>query len=652
MKKLHLIILFLAVLSSADTLAQQMPALFKFCYSDTSCAYMHANQVDSMRFVTDDFDVYATAKPFLNPEGKWALEVSVQYAFSVVSAQVGIVPATYTKEYVLEAYSQGKLSGIQTLPDGVGVMEFVCEDGAYKPVAFGLDSTGVMRSHYIGEEVNVASAYQETLLKPLMYVYDNSYHYQWGYGSLMHIRDVMGEEMTMNRKTDYDWYSNWEENSGLGSQFRCAQYVWKYYDNAIRKFTEAIMELDVPGVQQNPMAKIYLTTAIVQRAMHYLDAARMYEYLPTDEISSVNESGNDVQNLTYPIGCADEYAADSTHQVRRVTRQEMADYIAHELDRAEQLLQGVPVTDKELVSESVVYGLKARLYMWVGDYPRAREYAHKAINVSGCQVLTKEEWEDVEKGFNDSSVSSWMWALKFKPGNWAVNSGIINWASWCSNQTDFGYTSRGVGLFSLISRSVYEQISDNDFRKRSFKAPAGSPHYEQQTYPAGLYASDFPDYTSLKFRPGSGNIVDHKIGAVVDVPLMRVEEMYFIRMEASAQLGHVTEAMNELRMFMQNFRDPYYNFEFANTSELIDEIFRQKRVEFFGEGLNYFDYKRLNKPVVRGYAGTNVPAEYRFNTTTRPAWMNFVFVKNAYGGKLEEWNNPDPSNCYTPWVEE
>ena len=83
------------------------------------------------------------------------------------------------------------------------------------------------------------------------------------------------------------------------------------------------------------------------------------------------------------------------------------------------------------------------------------------------------------------------------------------------------------------------------------------------------------------------------------------------------------------------------------------EIVFQKRVELWGEGLSFFDIKRLNYPVTRGYAGTNHIEEARFNTTTRPAWMNYVIVRTEEDGNagVRGYNNPDPTGLYQVWTE-
>ena len=39
-------------------------------------------------------------------------------------------------------------------------------------------------------------------------------------------------------------------------------------------------------------------------------------------------------------------------------------------------------------------------------------------------------------------------------------------------------------------------------------------------------------YATIKFRPKNGEMNDYTIGAAVDYPLMRIEEMYLIEAEA------------------------------------------------------------------------------------------------------------------------
>ena len=129
--------------------------------------------------------------------------------------------------------------------------------------------------------------------------------------------------------------------------------------------------------------------------------------------------------------------------------------------------------------------------------------------------------------------------------------------------------------------------------------------------------------------------------------------MYFIEAEAAAHQDAARGA-KLLTEFMKNYRDPNYSTKKTSTDDVVEEIVFQKRVELWGEGQTFFDIKRLNYSVTRGYPGTNCGDELsRLNTKGRPAWMNLVLIRTEANNNkaLVGKNNPDPSDLYTPWTE-
>ena len=82
-----------------------------------------------------------------------------------------------------------------------------------------------------------------------------------------------------------------------------------------------------------------------------------------------------------------------------------------------------------------------------------------------------------------------------------------------------------------------------------------------------------------------------------DYIYLRSEEAYLMKIEALAHKGS-NDAVKELNEFMKT-RQPDYEYTFSNKADLIEEIIYQKRVEFWGEGLEYIDNRRLNIPVDR-----------------------------------------------------
>lgn len=472
----------------------------------------------------------------------------------------------------------------------------------------------------------------------------NAPGYDWGYGSIMHIRDVMTEDMPVV-SSGYDHYSAWEGNYYIGPLYMSTQFIWNYFWKYVQTSNNIIVALDPETADATQLG--YLGVGYAFRAHAYLDMAQMFEFLENDGTDAVNPSGNNVLNLTVPI-VKEDVTEESARNNPRVPRQEMFDFILSDLDNAEQYITNLDRSAKTLPDLSVVYGLKARLYMWVADYPKAQEYARKAIDTSGATPMTRDQWLSTTNGFNDISVSSWLWGSQMQSEDDVVKTGILNWTSWSSNEAVFGYAA--AGPYNMINAALYNKIADTDFRKLAWKAPAGSALEGQNTY-CGSFGASLPDYASLKFRPAQGNGDVSTTGAASAYPLMRVEEMYLIEAEAAAH-QNATQGRDLLNSFMQTYRDAKYNCTASSADAVVNEVVLQKRIELWGEGLTFFDVKRLDMSVTRGYSGTNFSDERRFNTNGRPAWMNICIVQTEENNNaaLIGYENPDPSDVYSPWT--
>lgn len=471
-------------------------------------------------------------------------------------------------------------------------------------------------------------------------------HFDFGYGSIMHIRDVMTQEF-LSVAHNYDQYTRWAGNQAMGEDYAYAQFVWTFYWKFIQTTNNMIAVIDAETATDVQLG--YLGAGYAFRSLAYLDAAQMFEFLENDKTSSTNVAGNNVLNLTVPI--VDETITEQEARNNpRATREAMKEFILSDLNKAEQYIQKLTRPNKTLPDLAAVYGLKARLYMWIGEYGNAKTYARKAIDASNSTPLSKDQWHDTTTGFNDLSTSSWMWGSKMQKEDDVVQSGIVNWTAWAANEAKYGYV--GAGPFIVIDKSFYDKISNEDFRKLSYIAPEGHPLDGKSIFIDPTWAKDnMPVLASTKFRPNAANTDDPLIGSASAYPMMRVEEMYFIEAEAAAH-SNVAEGIQLINNFMQTYRYRNYNCTATTPEDVVDEIFFQKRVEFWGEGISYFDYKRLDKPVIRGYADSNHPATRRFNTSRRPAWMNFCIVANEKNNNaaLLGFENPDPSQLYSAWT--
>ena len=327
----------------------------------------------------------------------------------------------------------------------------------------------------------------------------------------------------------------------------------------------------------------------------------------------------------------------------------MIKFIKEDLEYAEQNIGKLTKTEKTLPHLDCVYGLEARLYMWEGDYAKAQAAAENAIKASSVKPMTQAQCLNTTTGFNN--LADFMWGSQQTSEDAVVSTGIINWTSWMCNEQTFGYCGAGTGDYIRIDTLAYTRLNDTDFRKLEWVAPAGSPIANKVSFVNKTYGASMPPMASVKFRPNQGEMDAPSVAAATAFPVMRVEEMYYIRMEAAAQQD-AAKGKELLELFMKT-RDPKYTCKATSKEDIIKEIYFQKSIDLWGEGITFFDMKRLNYSLTRGYHGTNHSVGARINTNGRPATTNFLFYRTEAENNtaLKGWNNPDPSGKYPLWTE-
>ncbi len=483
------------------------------------------------------------------------------------------------------------------------------------------------------------------------YVDRYNWHAPFGYPALLIIRDMMCNDAGFPTSSYAYHFYYFGANMNLDGRYIYIAYVWTYYYKLIQAANSIISVVNPETATKDQLG--YLGAAYAVRAMAYMDMARMYEFLPNDKTSSVNSDGNDVLGLTVPIVTPD-LTEEQARNNPRAKKADMVAFIEGDIAEAKKYIDNISDRlNRTLPNLACVYGLEARLNMWKEDYPAAAVAAQQAIDASGMTPLSEAVALDKASGMN--TYTQFMWCVNLVKESDAVQSGIVNFTSWMSNQTTYGYTGAATGQYVICDKNFYERISDTDWRKKWWQAPEGSSLRDQSSknhieYLSAEEAEALPTYASVKFRPGQGNQEDYNVGSATAIPLMRVEEMYFIKAEAEAQ-SNPAAGIATLTDFMTKYRDPSYSTNASTKDEAVDEIIFQKRVELWGEGQLFFDYKRLNMSVTRGYEGTPFFDRLRLNTNGRPAWMNLVISVSEYQDNqaVNHWNNPDPSGLYTQW---
>jgi hypothetical protein len=216
----------------------------------------------------------------------------------------------------------------------------------------------------------------------------------------------------------------------------------------------------------------------------------------------------------------------------------------------------------------------------------------------------------------------------------------------------------------MIDKALYDRIGSGDWRKVTWIDPADagkSPVPSQ--YHTLLDDTEWAKrdaYVGFKYRPNDGDTSDDHVNALqTDFPIIRVEEMYFIEAEAKAYAEGLGSGVAALTAFMNTYRynDGSYTVSATDVDNFVDNhLITQKRIELWGEGLAFFDIKRRELAITRGYPGSNWLVPNRFNSVPghTPSWLNLYIPYESEGALNDKMIlNPDPSvvDSYGRWTE-
>lgn len=513
-----------------------------------------------------------------------------------------------------------------------------------------------------------------------------------GYPGMILWREVMANDWGP-LDTSYDYFTYYASGQYIGDYYLQGM-IWMYYYYLIQKCNLLIGKPNSADTENLP----FLGTALTYRALAYLDLARLYEYKHTgvDALdASADNSG--IWGLTVPITTEKTTEADSRDNPR-VPFYSMYRFILNDLRRAEEALEDYAKTPNlSDASLAVCHGMMARVWLELGTrfdrYPLdldlqlqheddndgfkalgiqtandcfdlARHCAQLAIQESGCIPMTENDWYGAKTGFNTSN-DAWMWAIEMGANDDAVmNYSWQSWVSFTSPEADYGVSGTGYLCSRMIDRRLFESISSSDWRRYTWIDPADFTkdaqnyklRYQTERSVTSLSYEEWKKlgpYVGLKFHPAQGNRTTFTVGNQVDIPLMRVEEMYLIAAEATAHLEGWIAGASELTAFVSSYRDPDYTCSANDQKNFEEELLRQRRLEFWGEGLTMFDFKRLEHAVVRGYTGTNHPASYCLNSYEDKVapWMNLYISSSEYTLNHAIILNPNPSGAIEAWEE-
>ncbi len=287
------------------------------------------------------------------------------------------------------------------------------------------------------------------------------------------------------------------------------------------------------------------------------------------------------------------------------------------------------------VDESIARGLLARLALIKNDYPTAQKMAHDARQ--GYRIMTGEEYL---QGFSVTN-DEWMWAPAMDP------LGVYYWG-FGPHYACNGHYVKSWGYSCTMDYGLYRQMKSTDIRAQLYFGPLCVQYEPEIAKKYGITENDFFDTENVvsqqktqvsitgagtspkgknadmwnfikaygkrfaNIRPedlkgiyptntkGLAMGVQYKFQGLDDgytscwPPYMRAAEMLLIEAEAACMNNDENTAKSCLSELMAK-RDPSYSFS-GSGAALLEEVKLQRRIELWGEGFNWFDFKRWNVP--------------------------------------------------------
>lgn len=273
--------------------------------------------------------------------------------------------------------------------------------------------------------------------------------------------------------------------------------------------------------------------------------------------------------------------------------------IYKDLDQAINLFQSSGVkpddTKNYLPRLNVAYAVYARAALNREDWTTAAKYA--ALAREGYPLMSNEEYQS---GFCTPN-KEWIWSVYS-----SETESLFFFQYFCYE----GYNSENAWSRdrpSAISKELYEQIPATDIRRDLFLDPK-TDAYSTSTGKAGTALQTrarqtYADKIGATFSVFAYMQLKQKAAAQPGVghfSLFRSSEMYLIEAEADCHIpGKEAEAQQLLvALNKESGRDPQYTCT-KTGDELLEEVRLYNRIELWGEGHDWFNYKRWGIPIVR-----------------------------------------------------
>ena len=398
---------------------------------------------------------------------------------------------------------------------------------------------------------------------------ESGYQCMGGLGGMMYIMDIEADDITWQTNTwmkaaYLGWQCNTNNQNGYNSVFWRLYYQWIMNANNLLEVMEGT-DLAKLGDADKALYEQIKGELLVFRAFAHFQAVQTYA-------DAYKAGGNNTQK-----GVPYRTVATKTGDLARHSVEEVYKFINDDLTEACSLLEGKDITELNHFSAKSAYAIRARVAMAMHNYADAATYAAKSIELAEADGGKLMEGDQLFCGFSKitQDTKEPLYAAMTKDDQTIYYYSYYAYMSW-----NYSSTANRQGV-KAINADTYDLMSATDLR-RAWWDPTGEADVPLTTFVKIPYQNR--KYTAVSTS-----------SAVGDVAFLRLSEMYLTLAEAYARGGQTDKAQEVFTKF-QVTRDPAY----TTSANLIDDIMTSRRIELWGEGLRYFDLKRLNLDLVRG----------------------------------------------------
>ncbi len=435
-------------------------------------------------------------------------------------------------------------------------------------------------------------------------------HSDYGYPNQMNLSEVRTGSMWLRhasgRSYDFMYAGMFDYTENTPQSLYVRMIYASYY-----AYIKAANDYLTSATADDPQIKQTRGEAMAFRAFAYFELIQMYQF---------NYKGNE-DKPGVPL-ILETTPPEQALTAPRASVKEVYDQIEKDLLEAKELLKN-KTEGVETINLYTVNGLLARFYLTKGEYAKAEEAAKDVIDHSKKTPYSLDEASYPH--FADATDHNVLWGIVWT-ANDENSKSIISWTSMNSPIKKGGYATVAP---RCLNPAIFATIKDTDVRKAWWvttdpSAPdlKGFENYVTKALKLSGAAADakmneiltqFQEpfvNACVKFAPPSTSDDDF----TGDYPMMRIEEMYYILAEAQYRGGNKAGGIATLENFVKTYREPGYTV--AAYGDFESEIVRQKQIEFFGEGVPYFDMMRLNLKMIRSNSKAVkdvYPAKTRFD---------------------------------------